>query len=327
VQFPQEAVVAVLCVLRVSVVTAVPVPLATLSSHQSSRHLRYMRRASLLAAGSLVLLAGCLSGGTGSRTPAPAAPAANVPTLNTAGPWRVSAPSGLEKVAITTTAVVTITSDTAVRTDTVRASLGASYTWTGASPRKVDGLLTDYRVALDTGLAITPGGLQLPRPYSAVSKGLSSGMTFTLPAEQTACAEPALSALQALQEAWVEVPADLRVGLEWRDTVRTLSCRDRVPLHGTTVRRFEVTRGEVADGRRVLLIIERSARGRLTGDGEQFGEKVSIRGESSGTMRYALDPGAGRFVRAEGTSTLAFTLTSSRRTQSVKQASRVTLVW
>jgi len=256
----------------------------------------------------------------------PATPPAK-PTLNTAGPWRVVAPSGSEKVAITTTAVVTISADTVVRTDTVRAQLGASYTWTGTMPRRVDGILTDYRVAIDTAAALAPAGLRLPRPYSAISAGSAAGMTFTLPVEATACTEPTLSALQGLQEAWVAVPNDLRVGLEWRDTVQTLSCRDRVPLRGTTVRRFQVTRGEAGDGTRLLVIIERSARGRLTGDGDQFGEKVTLRGESSGTMRYALDPGTGRFVRAEGESSLAFTLTSSRRKQSVQQRSTLMIAW
>lgn len=286
-----------------------------------------MRRAHSFVVAILAFLAGCVSAGTAGRRPAPATPAASEPVLNTAGPWRVTTPSGSEKVTITTTAVVSITSDTLVRTDAVHASLGASYTWTGISPRKVDGLLTDYRVALDTAAAIVPAGLRLPRPYSAVSKGPSTGMTFTLPGEEAACTEPALSALQALQEAWVETPTELRVGLEWRDTVKTLSCRDRVPLHGTTERRFRVTHGEVSDGQRVLVLIERTARGRLSGAGEQFGEKVAINGGSSGTMRYALDPVTGRFVRAEGTSSLTFTLMSSRRTQSVRQAGRTTITW
>ena len=279
------------------------------------------------SASAVLLLTGCLSGGGGRSPAAPAVPAVRVPTLNTTGPWRLAAPSGSEQVTISTLAVVSIAGDSGVRTDTVRASLGASYTWTGTMPRKVDGLLTDYRVAIDTAVAIAPPGLRLPRPYSAVAKGQSAGMTFTLPVEESACTEPTLSALQGLQEAWVEVPVDLRVGLEWSDTVRTLSCRDRVPLHGITVRRFRVKHGEAVDGAQVVVIIERAARGRLTGDGEQFGEKVAIRGESSGTMRYVLDPGTGHFVRAEGETSLTFTLTSSRRKQSVRQASTVTLVW
>ena len=81
------------------------------------------------------------------------------------------------------------------------------------------------------------------------------------------------------------------------------------------------------NGQRVLVVIERSARGRLTGDGEQFGEKVSISGESSGTLTYLFDPAAGHFVRASGNSALSFSLKSSRRNQSVRQSSVLTLVW
>lgn len=286
-----------------------------------------MSRARVFSVLAVVLVAGCLSGGGRRGTPKPTAAASNAPTLNVVGPWRVTTSAGTEKVVITTTAAVSIASDTVVRTDTVRAVLGASYTWVGTSPRSVQGVLADYRVAVDSSFRMIPAGLRLPRPFSAAANAPLWGMTFTQPPESTACAEPTLSALQGLHDAWVVVPADLRVGAQWVDTVQTLSCRDRVPLRGTTVRRFFVRRGEVRDGRRVSVIIERSSSGLLSGDGEQFGEKIEVRGESSGEMRYDLDPSTGRFVHAEGKATLTFTLASSRRNQRVRQSSSTTLVW
>jgi hypothetical protein len=272
------------------------------------------------------LTTACVPGVT--RRPAPA-PTTTTPAgagPNTTGPWRAPAPTGFEKVAITTQSIITITGDTLTRTDTLRATLGASYSWTSGAARKADGQLTDYRVAVGAAPPAAPPGLTLPRPFSAVASSGTS-MHFTLPAESSACTEPALSSVQGLHDAWVAVPSQLAVGTEWTDTVATLSCRDRVFLRGTSVRRFRVRRGEVDDTKRVVVIIERTARGRLTGDGDQFGEKVAISGESSGTMQYAFDPATGRFVRAAGTSVLTFSLKSSRRSQAVRQNSVVSVVW
>jgi hypothetical protein len=272
------------------------------------------------------LLAGCVAGGPArsTRSPAPTTPAPA--TLNTTGPWRLADRAASERVTITTRATVTITGATSVRTDSLRAALAATFAWTGGGARKVDGQLMDYRVAIDSAVPQVPAGLQLPRQFSAVITP-AGGMKFTLPPEQSACGDPALSSLQGLHDAWVALPRDLAIGVQWTDTVHTVACPDRVPLRGTIVRRFQLRRAEVENGTRVLIIVERTSRGRLSGEGEQFGERVVIDGESSGSLRYALDPSAGVFVRAEGSTVLSFTLKSSRQNQSVRQSSDVKIVW
>lgn len=259
-----------------------------------------------------------------AAAPAVAPVAANAP--NTAGPWRIPAPTGFHKVAIVTQATVAISSDTSVRTDTLQATLGASYTWTGLGRRKVDGLLTDYRVAVGGAIPAVPAGLQLSRPFAAEAVS-GSELAFRLPLESSACTDPTLSAVQGLQDAWIPLPETLTMGREWTDTVHTLSCRDRVPLRGTSVRRFQARRADVEGGSRVLVIIERTARGRLEGQGEQFGEQVAIEGTSTGSMRYTLDVVTGQLVRATGTGSLTFSLKSKRRNQVVRQASTVTMAW
>jgi hypothetical protein len=280
------------------------------------------RRLLLLA----VLTAACVPGGSRRTTPAKPAPTTAAATPNTTGPWHASPLTGFEKVTITTQSTVTITSDTLTRIDTLHATLGASYSWTNGLARRADGQLTDYRVSIGSAAPMRPPGLVLPRPFSA-SAATGAALHFTLPAEASVCTEPALSSVQGLHDAWVTLPSQLAVGAEWTDTVTTISCRDRVLLRGTSVRRFRVRRGEVDEAKRVVVIIERTAHGRLTGDGDQFGEKIAINGESSGTMQYAFDPSAGHFVRAAGTSVLTFSLKSSRRSQAVRQSSVVSVVW
>lgn len=286
---------------------------------------RYMVRTGFCSVGLAILLSACLPGGSRRPSPSLPAPAPIGTVLNTQGPWRVGLPTGFEKVVIINHAIVVVSGETGVRSDTLQSTLGASYSWTSGATRKVDGQLTDYRVAAGPAVAAVPAGLQLTRPFSASAH--RGAMVFTLPSESTACSDPALSALQGLQDAWPSLPAILTLGMEWTDTVHTLSCPDRVPLRGESVRRFQVRRAEIQEGSRVVVIIERSARGRLTGEGEQFGEKIAIAGESSGTMIYTFDPLTGRFVRATGNSALSFSLKSSRRNQSVRQNSALSIAW
>lgn len=286
-----------------------------------------MRRRHIVLLAAAGTLGSCVPGVARrpSSTPPVAVPVSGMP--NTRGPWRLGAVSTQQRVTIATHALVVITGDPGARTDTLQAVLGASYVWTAGGQRRVDGLLSDYRVGQGAALPTVPTGLQLARPFTAASATPGGSLSFRLPAESSACTDPALSALQGLQDAWIPLPDTLVAGREWSDTVHTLSCRDRVPLRGVSLRRFQARHGEVDEGGRLLVMIDRTVRTRLSGEGDQFGEHVSIDGQATGTLRYAVDPVTGRLVRGTGTSVLAFTLKSSRRNQSARQESQVTLTW
>ncbi|MFA6165581.1 MAG: hypothetical protein WC700_03125 [Gemmatimonadaceae bacterium] len=285
-----------------------------------------MRLPSVLVFGATLVVAGCVPAII--RRPAPSVPATPTPhsALNTAGPWTFAvAPS--QKVTIDTRAVVTIASDTITRVDTVQATLGASFVWASAAHRRVDGLLADYRVSVGSAPPAAPAGLQANKPFSATRTGASAPLSFTLPAESSACTEPSLSALQGMYDAWIPLPDTLVIGREWADTVHTLSCRDRIPLRGVVVRRFRVQRAEVEAGTRVVVTVDRTSRGRISGAGDQFGEPVSLEGESTGTLRYIVDPALGRPIRASGSSSLKLALKSRLRNQAVRQESALTLTF
>lgn len=261
-----------------------------------------------------------------------------------AGPWRVAASYTPQGVTIATRAVVVITGDPSTRTDTLGATLDATYSWApgggrgaggpgapaggtwGAGRRRVTGSLTSYRMAVGGAAPAVPAGLKLARPFTAEALPADGTMAFQLPAESSACTDPALSVLQGMHEAWIPLPETLTIGREWSDTTRTLSCRDRLAVRGVNVRQFRVQRADVENSR-VVVTIDRRAKGRMTADGEQFGEAVSLGGESNGTMRYVLDVASGRLLRASGTSWLDFSFKSRRRNQRVQQSSELTLVW
>lgn len=281
---------------------------------------------SVLVLGVTLAVAGCVpSIIRRSAPPAPTAPA-RPSAFNTAGPW-VFAAAPSQKVTIDTRAVVTIVGDTLTRVDTVQATLGASFVWASPARRRVDGLLADYRVSVGGVPPAAPAGLQVNKPFSAARSAAGAGLSFTLPAESSACTDPALSALQGMHEAWIPLPDTLVIGRAWADTVHTLSCRDRIPLRGVVVRRFRVQGAEVEGGARVVVMIDRTSRGRMSGAGDQFGEPVSLEGESSGTLRYVVDPALGRPVRASGTSSLTLALKSKLRNQAVRQESALRLTF
>lgn len=263
-----------------------------------------------------------------STRPAPRAGAAatTVAGPNTTGPWHLAASHATQGVTLATRAIVVISGDPATRTDTLSATLDASYVWAREGRRRVNGTLADYRVAAGSSVATVPAGLALTRPFTAEASPTDGVMMFLLPAEGSACTDPALSALQGLYDAWPAVPDTLAIGRQWSDTVRTLSCRDRLALRGVNVRRFRVARADVENGR-VVVTISRQSKGRMTAEGEQFGEAVSLGGETSGTMQYVLDVVSGRFVRATGSASLDLTFKSRRRNQRVKQESELTLTW
>ena len=274
----------------------------------------------------LAVLVAC--GTRPSTRPAPRAGPAATPVAgpNTAGPWLLSASRSTQGFTLGTRALVVISVDPATRTDTLSATLEAAHVWARDGRRRVDGTLAGYRVAVGGSAATVPAGLTLTRPFTAEASPADGVMMFLLPAEGSACTDPALSVLQGLHDAWLPVPDTLAIGRQWSDTVRTLSCRDHLMLRGVNVRRFRVQRADVETGR-VVVTIGRQSKGRMSADGEQFGEAVTLGGESAGTMQYALDVASGRLLRATGSSSLDLTFKSRRRNQRVKQESELTLTW
>lgn len=273
----------------------------------------------------LLLLAGaCVSAPAARTAPRPATAAAAPSGPSTAGPWVLRPSTAPQNVLVGLQAVVTITGDPATRVDSLRSTLDASYAQLPGKVRRLDGRLTAFQVASGAGSPTSVAGLNLPARFSVEIGGTSAG--FRLPTAANVCADPSLSVMQGLYDAWTLLPDTLGLRTEWTDTVQTVSCRDRVPMKGTSTRHFRVVRADVENGR-VVATVERRARTRLAGEGEQFGEHVVIDGQGESTVRYALDVLSARWLRASGTSTLDLSFQSKIRNQRVRQESQLSLSW
>ncbi len=273
----------------------------------------------------LVLLAGaCVSTPAARTAPRPATAAAASSGPSTAGPWTLRPNTAPQGVLVSMQAVVTITGDPATRVDSLRSTLDASYAQLPGNVRRLDGRLTAFQVASGTGAPTSVAGLALPTRFSVEIGGPAAG--FRLPTAANICADPSLSVLQGLYDAWTLLPDTLGLRTEWTDTVQTISCRDRVPMKGTSVRHFRVARADVENGR-VVVTVERRAKTRLAGEGDQFGEHVAVDGQGESVVRYALDVQSTRWLRASGTSTLELAFKSKIRNQRVKQESQLAISW
>lgn len=272
----------------------------------------------------LLLASACVSAPSARTAPRPATAVATPSGLATAGPWVLRPNTAPQNVLVTLQAVVTITGDPATRVDSLRSTLDASYAQLPGNVRRLDGRLTAFQVASGAGTPTSVAGLTLPARFSVVIGGTGAG--FHLPSAANVCTEPSLSVMQGLYDAWTLLPDTLRLRTEWTDTVQTISCRDRVPLKGTSIRHFRVARADVENGR-VMVTIERRAKTRLAGEGEQFGEHVTVDGQGESMVRYALDVQSNRWLRASGTSTLDLAFKSKIRDQRVRQENQISLSW
>ena len=258
--------------------------------------------------------------------PPRAAPAV-VPVSVTDGPWSWTPVRERRTYLITQRALITTRQDTLTKIDTVSSELGAAFTQFVPANR-ISGSLTSFRVTTGSRAPVTPAGITLPITVaaSATPSGLGAALQWTLttPVEGATCSSVAWTVVQGIRDLWFRAPDTLRVGTTWRDSTSYVSCRDGIPLHLSVRRDFQV-RAVAERGGRAVLTVQRDTHTMLSGDGEQFGERVKFSGTGRGTVQFELEPATGEFLDGSGTSTLEFTMQSRLRTQRVQQAAVITL--
>ena len=131
--------------------------------------------------------------------------------------------------------------------------------------------------------------------------------------------------MQGVRDLWLSLPDTIDAEMRWADSSSHVSCRDSIPLTTTVHRDFRVTGAMVREGE-VVLTIERRTRTHVEGAGLQLGDSVTISAEGSGAAMFEVSLATGTAVFASGESELRLTLRGSRRTQSLVQRSRISLL-
>ncbi|MHB1297408.1 MAG: hypothetical protein ACYC0B_02670 [Gemmatimonadaceae bacterium] len=212
------------------------------------------------------------------------------------------------------------------RVDTLQSQLAVS--WSSPStryPLRFVGSVTDYRVGGAAGDSLEPiAELALPFSFSAEQRDPSTQPAFTSPVTSV-CGSPQASVVNGVRDLWLSLPDTLAPGRTWKDSTTFVICRDSIPLTMHVEREFRVTGAAWKDSA-VVASIERRTSTRLSGDGLQFGEPISIRGEGTGSAMFEVSLSTGKASFASGESVLELTMTGRRRSQQLTQRSRISIL-
>ncbi len=273
-----------------------------------------------------------------ARPPAPGAPGAPPAPVQTRPAEVVAPPDPIASAVsfawtarstrytlVSRTLVQVVGDSVPAGTDTITVHAAVTLAFAGRGDRRsVAGTVSDATVT--AGDRLTPPGpisRQPPPPFEfsgEVGPGLA---TVDLPLELAAdCASAAPALITAARELIPPVPAELRVGTEWRDSVTTTSCRAGVEL--TSIARHEY-RVEALDTRlgRPAVRIRRTSALQIRGGGEQSRRPVVVDGTGRGTAVLWLDAAAGHLVEIDAGTTVMLRHQAGGRVATVEQTGSV----
>lgn len=247
-----------------------------------------------------------------------------------AGARRVVRPSSaIRSHLVHLDAILVSRVDTVERTDSLRATLGTTWTYaappSGARdvPARIAGSLTAFGVAFGGDAVMeTPTALFLPVVYAAEHSSRERQPVFTLPRAEE-CGSAA-AALATLRELWVSLPETLTVGAAWADSAEFTTCRDSIPLVVSSARSHRVVGFESRAGH-VVVRVDRSSLVRMSGAGSQFGEPLQVDAEGSGSTQLEISLESGAILSGTGESELRMTMRGRRRTQQLVQRTRLSI--
>ncbi|MBK7905998.1 MAG: hypothetical protein IPJ78_05465 [Gemmatimonadetes bacterium] len=272
----------------------------------------------------------CLVSATACAAPAPAVtprPAIEPPApaaLDPSSPPWILQPSGAP-VTRTIRLETELRSrvDTVERRDSIRTVVTAEWSRVvGGGTVRLSGLLTDFRVGIDTAELTIPQGLSLPLPFAALD-GTETVAPRLIRPDPAGCGTEA-AATHALREVFLTLPTRLEPTTTWRDSASYTICRDSVPLVAVSTRVYRVM-GATRLAGELVIRIERHSRLTLRGAGRQFGEPIDIAADGEGVATLFVPLAGGTVVEGTGESTLRMTMRGRRRSQELTQHTRIAI--
>ena len=253
--------------------------------------------------------------------PQPASPSAPS-SPNLSGPWDISFGQSVSYKVVINAALMSRYIDSVLPSKPLvdSSSNVATISWSNPTATRWNGQLTSFGTSVRTDPVVAVGDVRFPIPLTFSARTPVGPWVRTAPSESACSVESAVAAIG--REVVIPVPAQLRRDSSWHDSSTVTACRDSIPLEVTSVRRYRVVEA-VAVGDAVQLRIERITTTRIHGTGRQLGEPVTITGSGSGMMRFTLARTDGFIVTGEGEQTLALRLEGRRRTQEVRQTTRL----
>ena len=283
-----------------------------------------MRRVQLLVRGGVMvvtLLVGACRPTAVVVTPQPSTPSVpTAPDLN--GPWNVVSGQSVSYNIVVDASMVARYTDSlsAIRPTYDSSSTVTTLSWSNRTATRWNGELTSFATGPRVGPLVPVAGVRFPVTLTYSARTPDGPWVRTAPSESGCSVESVVAGIA--RDVLTPVPSRVRRDAVWQDSSTVTVCRDSIPLEVTSLRRYRVVEA-VAVGDDVHLRIERTTTTRLRGTGRQLGEPVTITGSGTGTMRFTLARTDGFIVMGEGEQTLDLRLQGRRRTQEVRQTTRI----
>jgi hypothetical protein len=144
-----------------------------------------------------------------------------------------------------------------------------------------------------------------------------SGQRVQLPA--AVCDTSAVVILPVVEEVIPRLPAPLLTETTWTDSVSIPTCQGSIPTTLTRIHTYRV-KGELSIDRRTVLVVDRTDKMTVTGEGAQEQHRVKLRADGTGSARLQLDPLTGAVIRSDSHQSSIVAITASGRTRNFVQS-------
>lgn len=250
--------------------------------------------------------------------PAPAVPPPREPPVPTTWTPRPGALS--REFVIENRARVLTTTDSGSVDDSTSIIISASVRHvTGGG---LAGLLREIVVSAPGTAPAPMAGATLPSAFAAPETGPGSQYVPTGRPGADPCGPGAHNALGALRDVMIRLPDTLRIGKEWSDSGRYVTCRAGVLLDLSNTRRFRLVGFELRAGSGVL-VVTRTATTAVRGYTVRGDDTTRVEGAGASTLRYEIDPSTGDVVEATGTGSLDLVVVGRVRSERAHQTNAV----
>jgi hypothetical protein len=162
--------------------------------------------------------------------------------------------------------------------------------------------------------------MRLPLRFTGtITSGQLLLQSLPTQSDSNSCDNPESSYLNELHTAIVSLPARIQIGSIWTDTLSTTTCSgSKIPSTMQIIRSYKI-RGNVQEGNKALLLIDRDEQIHLSGTGSQNQHQVQLDAEGSGSSAIFLDPRSGSLHMLTATQHLNITLVTSGRSYHFRQ--------
>ena len=238
------------------------------------------------------------------------------------GPWQFFYTAGRYRYVLRNDATIETLASNTMDSVSSRAYLTYDLTPEGDG-MLITGTIDSFTVNAGDSIPLPLHDMSFPIAFDGRMDRSGRIQEFSSP-DTSSCGSAAGALLGIARELLIAVPSELTIGLEWRDSTSTTSCRGDIPMTVTTTRHHRLE--ELIDSAGIpLLRIARQTDVVMSGMGTRPVQATTVSGTGSGSMELLIEPTTGTFRHAVGESLTTLTFDAASRRETFLQRVRLTI--